>query len=173
IPEERLDVRCVSVKRVRPPLVSIAAQEAEEVFEAHPRRPLVERTRLARLIDRCVVILAEPRRAVPVLEENATNRGAVPADDAVVTGESGRDLRDDTESDRVVIAAGDQRGPSRGAERGRVEIGVAQPISSDAVQRGRRNDAAEGGWCTKSDVVSKDQQDVRRALRWDYARRPR
>ena len=172
IPDERLDMRGIPEQRARRPLVGVAAHETVEVLEPHAGRPLVERTRLARLIDRRVVILSEPRRAVAVLQENATNRGAILADHAVVTGEARRDLRDHTEPDRVVVAPGDQCSPGRRAQRGRVEIGVAQPAGGDAVQRRRRNDAAECGWCTKADVVGEDQQDVRRALWRDHARRP-
>src|SRR5277367_6194600 len=71
-----------------------------------------------------------------------------------------------------MVASGDYCGPARRAQRGGVEIGVAQPVGSDPVHRGRRNDAAEGGRCAKADVVGEDQQDVRRALRWDDPRRP-
>ena len=121
---------------------------------------------------RRVVVLAEPGRAVAVLQQDAADRGAVLADDAVVAGEAGRRLGDDAEADRVVVAAGDQRRPRRRAQRGRVEVGVAQPVGGDAVQRRRRDDAAEGGRRGEADVVGHDQQDVRRALRRHDARRP-
>src|SRR5271167_4567399 len=71
-----------------------------------------------------------------------------------------------------MVAPGDYRGPAGRAQRGRVEVGVAQTVVGDAVHRGRRNQAAEGGRCTKADVVGEDQQDVRRALRWDDPRWP-
>ena len=45
------------------------------------------------------------------------------------------DFGDHTEPDRVVIASGDYCCPRRRAQRGRVEIGVAQPTGSDAVHR--------------------------------------
>src|SRR5271154_4218455 len=115
-------MRGVSEQRARPPLVRITAHETVEVLEPHAGRPLVERTRLAGLIDRCVVILAEPRGAVAVLEENPTDRGAILADHAVISRETGRNLGDHTEPDRVMIAAGDQCGPGRRAQRSRVEI---------------------------------------------------
>ena len=104
---------CVVSRNSEPrrPLVGVAALETVEVLEPHAGGPLVERTRRARLIDRRVVILAEPRRFVAVLEEDAANRGAIPADHAVVTGEARRDLGDHTEPDRVMVAPGDQRGP--------------------------------------------------------------
>jgi hypothetical protein len=73
-------MRGISEQRARRPLVGVAAHETVEVLEPHPGGPLVERTQLARLIDRGVVILAEPCRAVAVVDKNATNRGALPAD---------------------------------------------------------------------------------------------
>src|SRR5208283_5087279 len=111
ISEEGLDMRGIPEQRARRPLVGVAAHETVEVLEPHPGGPLVERTRLARLIDRRVVILAEPRRAVAVIQKNATDRGAILADHAVITGESRCDLGDHTEPDRVMVAPGDHRGP--------------------------------------------------------------
>src|SRR5262249_59906878 len=49
------------------PLVGIAADEAEEVVEAHADRPLVERPGLARLIGWCVVVLAKPGSPVAMV----------------------------------------------------------------------------------------------------------
>ena len=60
------DSRRVAVQ-VRLPLAGVAADEAIEVLESHADRPLVERTRLRRLIEGGVVVLAEPRSRVPVL----------------------------------------------------------------------------------------------------------
>ncbi len=72
----------------------------------------------------------------------------------------------------MVVAAGDQRGAGRRAERSRVEVGVAQPVVGDAVKRRRRDDAAEGRGRGEADVVGQDEQNVRRALRRHDARRP-
>ena len=168
----RVDRRGVA-EQVRLPLAGVAADEAIEVFEAHAGRPLIERPGLARRPGRRVVVLAEPGRAVAVLQQDAADRGAVLADDAVVAGKARRRFGDHAEADRMVVAAGDQRRPGRRAQRGRVEIGVAQPVRGDAVQRRRRNHAAESGRRGEADVVGHDQQDIRRALRRHHARRPR
>ncbi len=93
-------------------------------------------------------------------------------DDAVVAGEAGGLLRDHAEAGRVMVAAGDERGARRRAERRGVELRVAQPGLGDAVQRRRRNDAAEGARRAEADVVGHDQQHVRRALGRHDARRP-
>src|SRR5262249_59944943 len=86
---ERIDLGRVA-EEVRLPLVGVAADEAVEVLEPHARGPLVERTDLARGERGRVVILAEPRRGVPVAEPDPSDRRLVLPDDAGVAGEAGR-----------------------------------------------------------------------------------
>ena len=76
------------------PLVGVTADEAIEIFKTHAGRPLIERANLARGECRRVVVLAEPRRRVPVLEKNAADRGFIVIYDAVVAGKASRLLRD-------------------------------------------------------------------------------
>ena len=121
---------------------------------------------------RRVVVLAEPRRGVAVLAQDAADRGVLRTDIRVVARVAGRQLRDHAEADLVVVAAGDQRGARGRAERGGVELGVAQPGVRDAVQRRRRDDAAERAADAVALVVGHDQQHVGRALRRHDARRP-
>ena len=90
----------------------------------------------------------------------------------VVARVAGGLLGDDAEADRVMVAAGDQRRPRRRAERGRVELRVAQARLRDAVQCGRRNDAAERAGNAVPVIVGHDQQDVRRTLGRHHLRRP-
>ena len=87
MPDIRVDRRGVA-EQVRLPLARVAADEAVEVFEAHAGRPLVERAGLARRPGRRVVVLAEPGRAVAVLQQDAADRRAVPADHAVIARDS-------------------------------------------------------------------------------------
>ena len=82
----------------------------------------------------------------------------------VVAGKAGGLLGDDAEADRMVVAPGDQRRAGRRAERGGVELGVAQPVRGERVERRRRDDAAEGAGDAVAGVVGHDQQHVRRAL---------
>ena len=56
---EGVDRRRVA-EQVRLPLARVAADEAVEIFKAHPVRPLLERPGLARLEGGRVVVLAEP-----------------------------------------------------------------------------------------------------------------
>ncbi len=67
---EGIDLRGVA-EQIGLPLVGIAADEAVEILEAHTGRPLVERPGLAGGEGRRVVILAEPRGGVTVVEQDA------------------------------------------------------------------------------------------------------
>ena len=138
----RVDRRGVA-EEIRLPLVGVAADEAVKVVEAHARRPLVERPGLARLELRGVVVLAEPGRPVAVVLEDFSDRRLVPGHDAVVAGIARRLLGDDPEAHRMMVAAGDQRRARRRAQRGRVEVGVAQAVGGDPVEIRRRDHAAE------------------------------
>ena len=90
------------------------------------------------------MILAEPRGVVAVLPQDLADGDGVALDDAVVAGIARRLVDDDAGGHRMVVAAGEQRGPRRRAERRGVEAGVAQTHFGDAVQRRRRDHAAEG-----------------------------
>ena len=74
----------VVLEQVRRPLVGLAAHEAVEVIEAHPRRPLVEGAGDAVLEGRRVVVLAEPRGGVAVVLEDPADGRVVRADDRVI-----------------------------------------------------------------------------------------
>ena len=134
VTDEGIDLRRVA-EQVRPPLVGVAADEAVEVVEAQAGRPLGERPGLAGFVGRRVVVLAEPRRRVAVVAQDAADRRIVRADDAVVAGEAGGLLGDHAEADRVVVAPGDQRGARRRAQRGGEDAVVAQTVLRDAVHR--------------------------------------
>jgi hypothetical protein len=66
---------------VRLPLAGVSADKAEEIIEAHPVGPLIERPGLARLERGRVVVLAEPRGCVPVRPQDRTDRALVNRDD--------------------------------------------------------------------------------------------
>ena len=168
---EGIDRRRVA-EEVRLPLARVAADEAIEILEAHADRPLVERPGLGRLVERRVVVLAEPRGGVAVLLQDGADGAVRPQDDGVVARVAGGDLAHHAEAGDVVVAARDQRRPRRRAQRGRVEVGVAQPAVGDAVQGRRRDDAAERARRAEPAVVGHDQQHVGRALRRHHARRP-
>ena len=168
---EGIDRRRVA-EQVRLPLAGVAADEAVEILEAHAVRPLIERPGLARLVEGRVVVLAEPRGRVAVVLQDRADGALLDRDDRVVAREAGRDFADHAEADRVMVAAGDERRARRRAERGRMEVRVAQAGLGDAIHGGRRDDAAEGARRAEALVVGHDQQHVGRALRRHDARRP-
>ncbi len=104
------DVRIYSrsvAEQVWLPLAGVTADEAIKVLEAHSDRPLIERTGLTRAPVRNIMIFAEPRRAVAIVQKNPANARTVLADDAVVSREARRHFGDHTEAHRVVITAGE------------------------------------------------------------------
>ena len=68
------------------------------------------------------------------------------------------------ERGRVVVPAGDERGPRRAAQGGGVEAVVPQALGRELVHRRRRDAAAERAELAEAGVVEQDQHDVRRAL---------
>ena len=141
----RLDRRRPFVDR-RVVLVRLAADEAVEVLEAAAAaRPRVERAERARLPHRHLVALAELRRRVAVELQRLRQRRARVRADRVVARRRRRDLRDPAHPDRVVVAARQQRGPRRRAQRRRVEAAelqarrrpVARPSACGTARRTR------------------------------------
>ncbi len=126
---EGIDLRGVA-EQVRLPLVGVAADEPVEVFEAHAGRPLVKRPDLAGLEGRRVVVLAEPRGGVAVVQQDAADGRLVLGDDAVVAGEAGGLLGDHAEAGRVMVAAGNKRGARRRAQRGGVDTACSAALPS-------------------------------------------
>ena len=159
-------------EQVRLPLAGVAADEAVEILEAHANRPLVERPGLGRLIGGRVVVLAEPRGRVAVLLQNGANGAVRFQNDRVVARIPRGNFPHDPKAGDVVIATRDQGRPRRRAQRGGVEIRVAQPGVRDAIQRRGRDDAAERARRAEADIVRHDEQHVGRALRRHDARRP-
>ena len=76
-----------------------------------------------------------------------------------------RAFGDGAGADALVIAAGEQRGPRRRADRGRMEGVVADALTGDARQRGRVDRPAVGVGQAEADIVQQDDQNVGRVLR--------
>src|SRR5689334_1761245 len=159
-------------EQVGRPLVGLAAHEPVKVLEAHPNRPLVERSSNRVLKARRVVLLAEPGRRVTVLFEDFTDGGVVWPDDGVVAGVAGRLLGDNAEPDGVMVATGDQRSPSRRAQRSGMELRVAQAHVGDMVKPRRWDDATERAGDAIARIVAHDQQNVGCTFWRNYFGRP-
>ncbi len=149
----------------RPPLVGLGSDEPIEVLKAEIRRPEAERPGLARLPVRHVVVLAEPCGVPSVLLQDLRDGRGVLAHQAVVAGITRRHFGDDAGVHRVMVATGDERRARWRAERGRVELGVAQAVLRQPIQGRRVHRTAEGARRAVADVVEQDQQDVGRPFR--------
>ena len=150
--------------RQRIPLTRAAAEEPVEVVEAPADGPAVERSGRALLGVRRQVPLAERRGAVPVVAQDPRERDAVVGDERRIACEPGRELADRAEADRVAVAAGEQRGSRRRAERRDVEAVVADALLRHARVVGCIDRAAEGSGVAEPGIVDQHQQDVRSAV---------
>jgi hypothetical protein len=159
-------------EEVRLPLVRVPADEPVKVIKPLPDGPILKRSDLAGRKSRHVVVLAEPRGDVAVFLEDAADGRLVLGDDAVVARKAGGLLRDHTEAGRVMVAAGNQCGARRRAERCGVNVIVAQAALRDPIHRRGRDDSAERARHAEARVVSHDEQDVGRAFGRHHARRP-
>ena len=133
----------------------VAAEEPVEVLEAQAPGPLVEGPARALHPLRNQVVLAEPRRVVAVVDENVADGADALGDDRGVARIARGELRDVGHAARVVIAAGQQRGPRRRAERGGVKMVVAETAfaprdRSSASGSGRRRCWPRRSRCRRS-----------------------
>ncbi len=146
------------------PLIGLAGQESVEALEPQPERPVVERTGRRGLGRRREMPLPGAVRGVAVEPQHLGDRRCRPRQERVVAREPGRHLGDRGEADRVVVAAGEQRCPARRAQRGRVEVGVAQPARREFADVRGIDRTAERRELSEAEVVEHDHDDVRRLL---------
>ena len=171
-PDVRLDRRGLVVER-RLPLRCLAAQEPVEALETQPGGPAVERACGARLPHGRDVRLAEHRRAVAVEAQDLGDGGRAARDDPVVAREAVGDLGDPAHVGAVVVAAGQERGPGRRAQGGRVELVVGDALRGHPVQGRRRDRTTERARRPEPDVVVHHDDDVRGTVRRQVDLRPR
>ena len=144
-------------------LVGLGPDEAVEVLEAPAAgRPGVEGAHRAGLPHRHLVALAELGRRVAVQLQDLGQGGAGVGPHRAVPGRRGGQLGQHAHPDRVMVAAGQQRLPGRGAQRGGVEPVVlqaarGQPLSGRGVDR-----PAERRGGAEPDVVQQHHQHVGR-----------
>ena len=139
-------------------------QEAPPVVEAPPGGPVVERARSTHVATRRHVPLAEPAGDVPVLLENAGQRGAGSRPHTGIARERPRELRDAAHPHPVVVTAGQHRGARGRADRGDVEPVVGDALLLHACEIWRSDAAAERVGPTEAGVVDEHDQDVRRVI---------
>ena len=163
----------VVVHQVRIPLTGVTAQEPVKALEAAAQRPPVERARARLLVARRQVVLPDQERAVTVLHEHLGQEAVLERDDAVVPGIAARQLGDGGHRVAVMVAAGDDAGAARRAQRRRVHVAVAQAVRGESVEAGCLDRAAVTAQLPEPRVIQHDEHHVRRAVAGPYRGRPR
>ena len=153
-------------------LVGLAGQEPIEAVEAAAEGPALPGRPHRHLRRRCQVPLADGERGVAVAGEDLGQEPVGLGHRGVVAGEPGGELDDPRHAAGVVVATGEQAGARRRAQRGRVEVAVAQPARGEAVERRRGDVRAEAAELGVPDVVEQHHHHVRRAGRRRRQRRP-
>ena len=146
-------------------LARLAAENAPEVIEAPGVRPAVERPGGPLDVVRSHVPLAEPGGRVAVALKGPHKGSAVLRHARRIPRERAGQLPDRSEADGVVVAAGQQSGPGRRADRGHMEAVIREALLADARHRRRRDRAAERRRVAEACVVDQHEQHVRRAVR--------
>ncbi len=152
--------RMVVAHQLRVELVGLTFEEPVEAVEAAGERPLVERTCRRALLHRREVPLADAERGVPLAPQHLGDGGRVVADVTELVREPGAEVRHRTHPDRVLRAPGEQRGPSRRAQRRHVEVGELQPSGSERVDVRRVDVGAVATELREAGVVEQDHHHV-------------
>jgi len=159
-----LDRLGVLIER-RMPLVAVAAEEAIKMFEAQSGGPKIEWTCLTRHPVWHIVHLAEPCGVVAIVLQDCGDRTGALGHQRIIAGIAGREFRDVSAGNGMMVSPGDQRRPCWGAQGRRVVHVVAKPGVCDALEIRSLDRSAEGAACPEADVVGQDQEDVGRACR--------
>ena len=146
-------------------LARLAAEDAPEAIESPGVRPAVERAGCALDVIGGQVPLAEAGGRVAVALKRPDERSAVLRHARRVAGERAGEFADRPEADGVVVAARQERGTRRRAERGDVKTVVPEALLGDPRHRRRRDGPAERRRIAEARVVDQHEQHVRRALR--------
>ena len=162
------EVRLVDVVVVlgerRVPVVGLAADEAVVAVEPAGERPVAAGGAHRPLVERHVVVLADPVGVVAVLAEHLADGRVLHRDVTGVAREALGPLGDLGEAVLVVVASGEQARPGRRAQRGGVPLRVGEAVVGELLH-GRHVDPPAvrrpGG---QAGVVVQHDQHVGRAL---------
>ena len=132
LPPRRFDT-LVPRDQLRVPLVRLARQETVEAVEAPLQGPVVVGAGGTGLVDGPQVPLARREGLVSVRTQHLRQVGRLAGSEAPGVGKAVDHLRHPPHADAVMVAAGEQAGPRRRAERGDVEVRVAQSIGRQTV----------------------------------------
>src|SRR5215213_9670483 len=155
----------VIVDEVGIPLAGLAAKKAVEALEPAAKRPAPLPRRYVGLLARREVPLADGVRVPAALVQDLGDRAVLKRDPSRKAREPGRGLSDA----RHVVARGitpvEQARARRRAQRGCVEVGVADAPVGDPLHVRRLDRAAKHVHRAVADVVPHDHKHVRCALR--------
>ncbi len=166
----RLVDQAVVLDQRRIPVVRLAPEEAVEAIPALVERPVRLRRAGVGLLDRHVVVLADPERAPAGLAHHLGESSALRRDVPVRPWESRRGLGDAGHPVLVVVAPGQEARARWRAERRCVPLRVRQAVVGEALQGRHLDPAAVGRPGSHAGVVVEHDEDVRRplgCLRWD------
>ncbi len=154
----------VVLGQARIPVVRLAADEPVEAVVALAERPVLLRGAQRPLVDRHVVVLADPERRPARVAQDVGHRGVLRRDVRAVAGEAGGGLGDRGEPVQVVVAAGEERRAGRRAQRRRVPLRVGQAVRRQPVHRRHVDPTAVRRPGRLPGVVVEHDEHVRRAL---------
>ena len=117
LPPRRLDT-LVARDQFRIPLVRLACQETVEAVETPLQGPVVIGAGRTRLVDGPQVPFARRERLVSVWTQHLGQVGRLAGNESPGVGKAVDHLRHPAHADAVMVAAGEQAGPGRRAERG-------------------------------------------------------
>ena len=160
LPPGRLDP-LVARDQFRVPLVRLARHKAVEAVETPLQGPVVVGAGGTGLVDGPQVPLARSKRLVSVRTQHLRQVGRLAGSESPGVGKAIDHLRHPAHADAVMVAAGEQAGPGRRAERGYVEVRVAQPVGRQTVEGRRFDIGAVATEVRVAHVVEDDYYDVR------------
>ena len=163
-PAGRLDIVVVT-DQIGRPVVRVPLQEPVVALETEAERPGREGTGSRALPARGEVPLADRHRRIAGVAQEAGQRGRRLGESGVVAGEAQGDVRQEAHPHRMVVAAGEERCPGRGAQGGDVEAVERCAARREAVEVRRADVGAEGAQVAEAGVVQHDGDHIGRTLR--------
>ena len=150
----------VVVDKLGIPLAGVAAQEPVEAVEAAPQWPAVVGPGGGLLLRGHQMPLADHVGVVAVLLQHLGQEPVLERDVAVITRVAGGEFGDRGHPVGVVVAAGDDAGARRRAQRRGVHAVVAQTAGRERVQMRGGDRTPVAAELTEPGVVQNDEQDV-------------
>ena len=163
----------VVAHELRVGLIRVAAEEAVEPFEPAAEWPAVVRSCRRHRLFRRQVPLPDAVGVVAVAQENLREKPVFEWNVAVRSGIAGRAVREAGQMIGMVIAAGDDAGARRRAQRGRVHVGVQKAVFRERVDVGRGNRTAVAAEVPVPGVVEDDEEHIGRTFLRPFRSRPR